>query len=78
MKNLQTDGSSSYVTLDALKNTNSILWQTEIIGTFGYMAPEVILGFNGKSKYTTKADVYSLGIIAQKLFDFDINSWVLS
>ena len=50
------------------------LTQTEIIGTFGYMAPEVIVGFNGKSKYNTKADVYSLGIIVQKLFDFDINS----
>src|SRR6202012_4833841 len=29
---------------------------TQEQGTFGYMAPEVILGYNGKYHYTTKAD----------------------
>ena len=42
-------------------------------GTFGYMAPEVIFGLNGKYHYTTKADVYSLGQITKKLFNLNKN-----
>jgi tRNA A-37 threonylcarbamoyl transferase component Bud32 len=38
-------------------------------GTPKYMAPEVITN----KKYDTKADVYSLGVIFQNLFSFDIN-----
>ena len=38
-------------------------------GTLWYMAPEVKKG----RKYNTKADIFSLGILAQELFDFDIN-----
>ena len=38
-------------------------------GTPKYMAPEIYQGF-----YNTKADIYSLGVIAQELFDIDINS----
>ena len=38
-------------------------------GTLYYMAPEVKKG----KKYNTKADIYSLGMIAQEIFDFDIN-----
>jgi len=46
---------------------------TRLQGTPGYMAPEVILGFNGKYHYTTKADVYSLGEITKRLFNFNKN-----
>ena len=42
-------------------------------GTTGYMAPEVIFGFNDKFHCTTKADVYSLGQITKKLFHFNKN-----
>ena len=45
---------------------------TERVGTFGYMAPEVFLRINGKIHYTTKADIYSLGQIMLKLFDYEI------
>ncbi len=38
-------------------------------GTVKYMAPEVIHG----TKYDTKADVYSLGVIMENLFDIDFN-----
>ena len=44
---------------------------TEAVGTFGYCAPEVFAGFKGKSVYTTKADIYSLGKIVEKLFDLE-------
>ena len=46
---------------------------TEAVGTFGYCAPEVFAGFScrGKSAYNTKADVYSLGKIVEKLFDLE-------
>ncbi|XP_054169000.1 dual specificity protein kinase shkA-like [Oppia nitens] len=39
------------------------------VGTPKYMAPEVMSG----RKYNTKADVYSIGVTIEKLFDFDIN-----
>ncbi len=42
---------------------------TEGTGTLKYMAPEVVK----YRKYDTKADIYSLGIIVQELFNFDIN-----
>ena len=44
------------------------------VGTRLYMAPEV-RSFKGNStRYNSKADIYSLGIIAQYLFDHDIQS----
>ena len=43
-------------------------------GILYYMAPEVKTPSSKTSKYTTKADVFSLGRIAEKLFDFDIDS----
>ena len=41
---------------------------TKYLGTEGYVAPEV---FN--RKYDTKADIFSLGVIASKLFNIDIS-----
>jgi serine/threonine protein kinase len=38
---------------------------TQFLGTLQYMAPEVMR----TRKYDTKADIYSLGIIVEKLFD---------
>ena len=46
---------------------------TEGLDTFGFIAPE-FMGYFGRAHYTTKADIYSLGKILQKLFDFDIYS----
>ena len=43
---------------------------TKYLGTEGYVAPEVML----TRKYNTKADIYSLGVIASKLFNIDIYS----
>ena len=43
-------------------------------GTPQYMAPEIIIPTSKRTPYSTKADVYSLGVIAQELFDIDINS----
>jgi tRNA A-37 threonylcarbamoyl transferase component Bud32 len=42
-------------------------------GTQKYMAPEV----NQNKKYDTKADIYSLGVIMQELFNFDINEYLI-
>ena len=42
---------------------------TEGKGTPKYIAPEVYQGL-----YNTKADIFSLGVIAQELFDIDIYS----
>ena len=46
-------------------------------GTRDFMAPEVRTASDGRAKFSTKADIYSLGVIAQELFDFDINACVL-
>jgi len=43
---------------------------TQGLGTIKYVAPEV---FNGRN-YDMKADIYSLGVITQQLFDIDINA----
>jgi serine/threonine protein kinase len=45
---------------------------TKGVGSPKYMAPELF------SKYDTKADVYSLGVIIQELFNFDINELVFN
>ena len=58
----------------AKEHENSQMSHTVGIGTRKYMAPEVLNGFYDKNLYSTKADVYSLGQIAQNLFDFDTNS----
>ena len=42
---------------------------TNMLGSPKYMAPEVRLGEPGRKIYTTKADIYSLGILIQQLFD---------
>jgi serine/threonine protein kinase len=39
------------------------------MGTQRYTAPEVFRSTN----YDTKADIYSLGVIVQELFNIDIN-----
>ena len=55
-------------TFDSLRTVSHFVG----IGTPKYMAPEAsnITRFG----YNTKADIYSLGFIAQELFDIDINS----
>ncbi|XP_054166831.1 interferon-induced, double-stranded RNA-activated protein kinase-like [Oppia nitens] len=42
---------------------------SKCVGTARYMAPEVIFS----RKYNEKADIYSIGIMLQELFNFDIN-----
>ena len=42
---------------------------TRMYGTLRYMAPEVA----NSSKYDTSADVYSIGVMTQEMFNFDIN-----
>ena len=46
---------------------------TNVRGTSKYMATEVLQA-NGRSQFSNKADIYSLGVTAQDLFEFDINS----
>lgn len=43
-------------------------------GTDKYVAPEV----RTTTKYNTKTDIYSLGVVAQELFNIDINWFVQS
>jgi serine/threonine protein kinase len=45
--------------------------QTKYMGTKDYRAPEVMR----TRKYNMKADVYSLGVIVQELFNIDINEY---
>ena len=45
------------------------LSHTQMRGTIKYMAPEVMTS----RYYDTKADVYSIGVMLQELFNFDIN-----
>ena len=57
--------------IDKNNNGTSIsISNTRGIGTQNYMAPEVRDG-----KYDTKADIYSLGVVVQQLFDLDSNNW---
>ena len=56
----------------ATYDSHKTISHTPMQGTPHYMAPEV-----NRSRYTTKADVHSLGLIASEIFDFDINSLVL-
>jgi len=42
---------------------------TQLDGSLKYMAPEVM----NSRKYDTKADIYSLGVITQEMFNIDIN-----
>jgi serine/threonine protein kinase len=44
---------------------------TKYVGTVGYVAPEV----QQSKHYDTKADIYSLGIIVQQIFNIDINEY---
>ena len=44
-------------------------------GTPKYIAQETLTaGSSTRTSYDTRADIYSLGVIAQELFDIDINS----
>ncbi len=45
---------------------------TSGLGTIRYAAPEVLNGRN----YDIKADIFSLNVVSQDLFDVDIYSWV--
>jgi serine/threonine protein kinase len=45
---------------------------TKYKGTIRYAAPEVMTS----TKYDTKADIYSLGVIQQELFNIDINEYL--
>jgi serine/threonine protein kinase len=45
---------------------------TKYKGTIRYAAPEVM----GSRKYDTKADIYSLRVIIQEVFKFDINEYL--
>ena len=49
------------------------IYHTNGVGTFAYLAPEVVSA-KPRSKYNTKADIFSLGKIFEELFDVDINA----
>jgi serine/threonine protein kinase len=44
---------------------------TKYVGSLGYVAPEV----QQTKQYDTKADIYSLGIIVQQIYNIDINEY---
>ena len=52
---------------------SAIMSFTQSIATFKYMAPEVMRN----KGYDCSADIYSLSVIAQELFDIDINGYVI-
>ncbi|CAG2103916.1 unnamed protein product, partial [Medioppia subpectinata] len=45
-------------------------YEHSVVGTFAYMAPEMISG----NKYNHKSDIYSLSLIGQKVFDIDLQA----
>jgi len=54
----------------ATNHESTDMRHTSRLGTPKYQAPEVRQG----PKYDCKADIYSLGLIGEELFDIDINS----
>ena len=52
----------------AVTHTHTSQSHTQNKGTEKYMAPEVKIS----RKYGTKADVYSIGVVIQEMFNFDI------
>jgi serine/threonine protein kinase len=55
-------GLATYHTFDDQSHTTSL-------GTPGYIAPEILMS----KKYTTKADIYSLGVMMGVMFNIDVN-----
>ena len=43
-------------------------------GTMKYKAPEV----SQSKRYSPKSDIYSLGVIVQEIYDFDVYEYVLN
>jgi serine/threonine protein kinase len=39
------------------------------LGTLRYIAPEILKS----KKYNTKADIYSLGVMMEEMFNIDVN-----